>query len=124
MLKGGVIGMAKEFFLKRLEEGYNLVLMGWELRALAPYFDGKKIVFNDFKELNSLESKTIISNELYVVVVCPATVYIHDIERDEEWKYRLHNPWGGFGQYRVYTVDGDCYVGNPQDGWVLEKEAV
>jgi len=70
--KGGVIGMAKEFFLKRLEEGYNLVLMGWELRALSPYLKERKLVFNDFKELSSLESKTIIL-QLYTFMILKET---------------------------------------------------
>jgi len=74
--KGGVIDMnrydSKSFFEKRIDEGYNLVLLGCELRAY-----------------------TIRDNELYVVVVCPAKIYIYDIEKDEEAKYRLRNPWGG-----------------------------
>jgi len=123
----------RDFFEKRIDENYYLVLMRWELKQLEQYqsVKGKKIVFNDFKELESLKSDTIRDNDLYVIAVGPDKVYIYDVEKDEEKKYRIPNnqwiiayKWLGFGQYRCYTVSGDCYVGNPRDGWVLEKEAV
>jgi len=141
MKKGGVIGMNKkvytyddrDFFEKRIDENYYLVLTGSRLKQLEQYksVKGKKIILNDWKELNSLHSDEISFHDLYVVAVCSDKVCIYNVDKEDEWKYIVYcnvyiiaYKWLGFGKYRVFTTSDEWFIGNPQDGWVLKKEAI